>query len=200
MNWDCTIHSTETPQINLQHIKRAYRYLQRLHICSEALNKTILNLNKSQNHSTKLGFPDPPFEAGRVQQWSQLYKVWLCRNRFWKRPEASISAEHGHHKSTTAKHTSTHYHKTTNSISKPGHSLRFQVQAKRGSFPAVNAFRNLPVCASHTPIPVLILQQTTRRKDGMTKEKGIKQGSSISFRRGPNSANNTKPRATDLYI
>ncbi len=111
MNWDCTIHSTETPQINLQHIKRAYRYLQRLHICSEALNKTILNLNKSQNHSTKLGFPDPPFEAGRVQQWSQLYKVWLCRNRFWKRPEASISAEHGHHKSTTAKHTSTHYHK-----------------------------------------------------------------------------------------
>ncbi len=28
----------------------------------------------------------------------------------------------------------------------------------------------------------------------------LEQGSSISFRRGPNSANNTKPRATDIYI
>ncbi len=29
---------------------------------------------------------------------------------------------------------------------------------------------------------------------------GLNQGSSISFRRGPNSADNTKPRATDLYV
>ncbi len=29
---------------------------------------------------------------------------------------------------------------------------------------------------------------------------GVGQVSSISFRRGPNSADNTKPRATDLYI
>ncbi len=28
----------------------------------------------------------------------------------------------------------------------------------------------------------------------------LHQGSSISFRQGPNSANNTKPRSTDLYI
>ncbi len=35
----------------------------------------------------------------------------------------------------------------------------------------------------------------------MEKQQSLDQGSSISFRRGPNSANNTKPRATDLqYI
>jgi len=61
MNWDCTIHSTETPQTdlhNLQNMKLVYKHLQRLNVCSEALNETVLNLSKSQK------IPDPPSEAG----------------------------------------------------------------------------------------------------------------------------------------
>lgn len=175
MNWDCTIHSTETPQTdlhNLQNMKLVYKHLQRLNVCSEALNETILNLRISKSfHKTWLSGStlwSPTVRSTFI--WSDSGGIDSEKDPWLPFLQNMITTNHPQ--------PNTHQHTTTKpqAQSQPGHSLRSsegraQVQAKRGLFPAVNALRNLPVCASHTPIPVLILQLTIGRKEGMTKEK-----------------------------
>lgn len=174
MNWDCIIHTTETSQIdlhNLQNMKLVYKHLQMLNVCREALNKTILNLSKSQNHSTKRGSPDTPSETGKAEFiWSDSGGIDSEKDPRLPFLQNMVT--------TNQPQPNTHQHTTTKPQvqSQPGHQGWAQVQTKRGLFLANNAFRNLPVCALHTPIPVLILQLTIGRKEGMIKEnrKGIK--------------------------
>lgn len=109
-----------------------------------------------------------------------FYMVWLWWNRFWKRPMASFSAEHDHHKSPTAKHTSTHYHKTTSSIS--ARSLATIIRGESSSsgqervVSSSQCFTKPPcMCIAHTnPSINPSTDHWEKRRDDKRKEKGIK--------------------------
>lgn len=188
MNWDCTIHSTETPQTdlhNLQNMKlqtfteaeRLQRSLKREYFKLKQVSKSFHKNVAVRTHPLKLARQSPTAR-------STLYVLTLV--------EQILKNTQGFHfcrtRSPQINHSQTHIntlpqnHKLNLSpVTRYDHQGRGQVQAERGLFPAVNALRNLPVCASHTPIPVLILQLTIGRKEGMTKEKrrGIKSKRSL---------------------